>query len=99
MQAYQRRVIDNPRKDEVLRKLDSGHADGIPKTLKLEGSTRADCLIECERAFVWIEGKRDDWLSPSTKWDVTALSKTLISSPSCDLRSMSFPTGMNGVMA
>jgi hypothetical protein len=21
--------------------------------------------------LIWIEGKRDDWLSPSTKWDVT----------------------------
>jgi len=68
---YQRRVIDNPRKEEALRKLDAGHADGIPKELILEGSTHADCLIECEKAFVWIEGKRNDWLSPSTKWDVT----------------------------
>jgi hypothetical protein len=23
------------------------------------------------RAFVWIEGKRNDWLSPSIRWDVT----------------------------
>jgi len=68
---YRRRVIDNPRKEEALRKLDAGHADGIPNELKLEGSTHADCLIECEKAFVWIEGKRNDWLSPSTKWDVT----------------------------
>jgi hypothetical protein len=43
----------------------------IPRELKLEGSTHADCLIECEESFVWIEGKRNDWLSPSTKWDVT----------------------------
>jgi hypothetical protein len=35
----------------------------------LEGTTYADCLIECERAIVWIEGKRQDWLSPGTKWD------------------------------
>lgn len=68
---YQRRVTDNPRKEEALRKLDAGHADGIPKELILEGSTHADCLIECEKAFVWIEGKRNDWLSPSTSWDVT----------------------------
>jgi hypothetical protein len=68
---YRRRVIDNPKKEEALRKLDAGQADGIPKELKLEGSTHADCLVECEKAFVWIEGKRNDWLSPSTKWDVT----------------------------
>lgn len=35
----------------------------------LEGTTYADCLIECERAIVWIEGKRHDWLSAGTKWD------------------------------
>jgi hypothetical protein len=68
---YRRRVIDNPRKEEALRRLDAGLADGIRKELKLEGGTHADCLIECERAFVWVEGKRNDWLSPSTRWDVT----------------------------
>jgi hypothetical protein len=68
---YRRRVIDNPDKDEALRKLDAGDASGLPKELKLEGSTHADCLIDCARAFIWIEGKRNDWLSPSIKWDVT----------------------------
>ena len=63
--------IDNAGKEEALRRLDDGDAKGLPKELKLEGSTHADCLIECQRAFVWIEGKRNDWLSPSTKWDVT----------------------------
>jgi len=28
-------------------------------------------LIECERAVIWVEGKRNDWLDYSTKWDVT----------------------------
>jgi hypothetical protein len=37
----------------------------------LEGATYADCLIETERAVVWIEGKRNDWLSPATRWDVS----------------------------
>lgn len=68
---YQRRVIDNPEKDEALRRLDTGDAKGLPKDLKLEGCTHADCLIECTDAFVWIEGKRNDWLSPCLKWDVT----------------------------
>jgi hypothetical protein len=68
---YRRRVTDNPGRDEALRTLDDGDAKGLSKNLKLEGSTHADCLIECERAFVWIEGKRNDWLSPSIKWDVT----------------------------
>ena len=27
--------------------------------------------IDCRRAVVWIEGKRNDWLSPNIKWDVT----------------------------
>jgi hypothetical protein len=68
---YQRRVIEDPGKEEALRRLDAGDAKGLPKNLKLEGATHADCLIECERVFVWIEGKRNDWLSPSIKWDVT----------------------------
>jgi hypothetical protein len=51
--------------------LDAGHATGLSKNLKLEGATHADCLIECDRGFVWIEGKRNDWLSPSIKWDIT----------------------------
>src|SRR5205085_1318678 len=25
----------------------------------------------CERAVIWIEGKLNDWLSPSTTWDVS----------------------------
>ena len=68
---YQRRVIDNPGRDEALRRLDAGDPKGLSKELILEGSTHADCLIECTNAFVWIEGKRNDWLSPCIKWDVT----------------------------
>jgi hypothetical protein len=68
---YRSRVIDNPRKEDALRKLDSGQTGGIDPKLKLEGPTHADCLIECTQAFVWIEGKRNDWLSPSIEWDVS----------------------------
>jgi hypothetical protein len=69
-QEYRRRVIDNPQKAHALATLDTG-STSIPQELKLEGNTHADCLIECERACVWIEGKRNDWLSPSITWDVT----------------------------
>lgn len=68
---YATRVINNPAKQKALALLDGGTSEGVPKPLILEGSTHADCLIECERAFVWIEGKRNDWLSPCIKWDVT----------------------------
>lgn len=68
---YKRRVINNPRRDEALKTLDAGETKGVSRELILEGATHADCLIECTRAFVWIEGKRNDWLSPCTKWDVT----------------------------
>jgi hypothetical protein len=70
-QEYARRVINNPKKQWALALLDGGTCEGVPKELILEGSTHADCLIECERAFVWIEGKRNDWISPCIKWDVT----------------------------
>jgi hypothetical protein len=68
---YQRRVISNPRKQEALDKLDQGESRGLDPRLRLEGATSADCLIECERAIIWIEGKRNDWLDYSTTWDVT----------------------------
>jgi hypothetical protein len=55
----------------AIAALRDGRRSAAPASLCLEGSTHADCLIECERAFVWIEGKRFDWLSPSTTWDVT----------------------------
>jgi hypothetical protein len=58
-------------RDEVERALASlADKKSIPRRLVLEGKTHADCLIECEHAFIWIEGKRLDWLSPSTTWDV-----------------------------
>lgn len=57
---YKRRVIENPARDEALRRLDAGQASGVPRELILEGSTHADCLIECANAFVWVEGKRND---------------------------------------
>lgn len=68
---YATRIVNNPAKERALALLDGGTSTGVPKALILEGCTHADCLIECERAFVWIEGKRNDWLSPCIKWDVT----------------------------
>lgn len=67
---YARRV-SHPQRDAVLRRLDAGDASGIPAQLRLEGDSCCDCLIECEHAFVWVEGKRNDWLSTSTTWDVS----------------------------
>jgi hypothetical protein len=60
-----RRVGDRNRVERALA------TKTIPRDLILEGKTCADCLIECERAFIWIEGKRHDWLASSTKWDVS----------------------------
>jgi|SRR6267378_4471356 len=68
---YDRRVIKNPRRADALAKLDAGDSQGTHRRLILEGKTAADCLIECERAVIWIEGKRNDWLDYSTTWDVT----------------------------
>ena len=70
--AYRTRVIENPARDTVLAQLDHGAVPaGIDSQLVLEGSTRADCLIECEHMVIWIEGKRNDWLAYSTTWDLT----------------------------
>jgi hypothetical protein len=41
----------------------------LPRGLSLESSTHADCLIKCEKVIIWIEGKRFDRISFSTKWD------------------------------
>jgi hypothetical protein len=56
-------------RDQVLRAYTDGSS--LPREYVLEGPTHSDCLIECEDAFIWIEGKRNDWLSPSTTWDVS----------------------------
>jgi hypothetical protein len=50
---------------EIVRRADSGDA----RLKVLEGTTYADCLIDCEGALIWVEGKRTDWLSPGTTWD------------------------------
>jgi hypothetical protein len=65
------RVSENKSVSRALAQLDVGRSDHLPRKLVLEGKTHADCLIECEEALIWIEGKRFDWLSPSIKWDVT----------------------------
>jgi hypothetical protein len=64
-------VADHPRRDAVLQQLDGGVCAVAPAILTLEGETCADCLITCEHAVIWIEGKRNDWLAPSTEWDVS----------------------------
>ena len=68
--AYRDRVLENPARDQALAALARGESS-IPKDLVLEGPTRADCLIECERCVIWIEGKRNDWLAPGMKWDIS----------------------------
>jgi hypothetical protein len=65
---YHQRVIANPHRDAARQLLARGDTS-IPPRLKLEGPTHADCLIETERAVIWIEGKRNDWLAPATTWD------------------------------
>ena len=68
--ALRQRVADRVRVEEALASLAAEKVE-IPRDLVLEGNTHADCLIDCEHVLIWIEGKRDDWLSQSTKWDVT----------------------------
>lgn len=63
-----KRVADQAKVREAIEALKAGKAPA--REFVLEGRTHADCLIECEHALIWIEGKRFDWLSPSTTWDV-----------------------------
>jgi hypothetical protein len=70
-QVLRQRVSDPARVRDALGLLATGTTKGLLRALKLEGPTHADCLIECANALVWIEGKRFDWLAPSTEWDVT----------------------------
>lgn len=68
---YRARVLENREREASLQALDRGERKGVQRKLILEGETSADCLIECERMVIWIEGKRNDWLDYSTTWDVT----------------------------
>jgi hypothetical protein len=68
---YRARVIENPGNAAALKQLDRGETSGLEAKLSLEGPTSADCLIECDRTIIWVEGKRNDWLDYSTTWDVT----------------------------
>jgi hypothetical protein len=68
-QEYKR--VNHPRVREVLTKLDCGDATSVPRELRLETASCCDCLIECQSAVIWIEGKRNDWLSSGTEWDIT----------------------------
>lgn len=65
------RVLSHPGREQALTNLRQGSTTGIPTKLRLETATHADCLVETERVVMWIEGKRNDWLDPSTTWDVT----------------------------
>jgi hypothetical protein len=67
---YRHRVLENPEREQALAALARGRSP-IPRDLVLEGPTHADCLIECERCVIWIEGKRNDWHGTGTKWDVS----------------------------
>jgi len=60
----------HPKREKALEVLKAGARKGVPEKLILEGSTKADCIIECTHAVIWVEGKRNDWLTPSTTWDV-----------------------------
>jgi hypothetical protein len=62
------RVKDQNAVHEAIENLKAGKAPR--KGFGLEGPSHADCLIECEHMFLWIEGKRFDSLDPSTTWDV-----------------------------
>jgi hypothetical protein len=65
------RVIDDPEREQIVARFERGDLKRLPASMTLEGPSHADCLIECRRALIWVEGKRHDWLSPSTTWDVT----------------------------
>lgn len=65
------RVADKSVVAEAILALKEGRRSQVPASMVLEGPTHADCLIECEHTVLWIEGKRFDWLSSSTTWDVT----------------------------
>jgi hypothetical protein len=66
---FRDRVADRIEIDKALSTLRSGV---LPRPrFILEGKTHCDCLIECKKTFIWIEGKRNDWLDPSIEWDVT----------------------------
>src|SRR2546430_9241925 len=58
------------KREKALESLRKGVRQNVPGKLILEGPTRADCVVECTRAVIWVEGKRYDWISPSTTWDV-----------------------------
>jgi len=64
------RLADHTAVKVIINKLLSSiESVRLPPRYRLEGSTYADCLIECEKAIIWIEGKRFDRISFSTKWD------------------------------
>jgi hypothetical protein len=69
-QECTRRLRTCRNKEGILAALDADKPSRIPAQIKFETGTHADCLIRCEKAIIWIEGKRHDWLSPSTKWDI-----------------------------
>jgi hypothetical protein len=70
LDELRQRVADEGAVQQAIASLSAGKP--IPKgNLVLEGDTNCDCLIHCEHALIWIEGKRFDYLSPSTTWDVS----------------------------
>ncbi len=67
-EELRRRAANRERVQNAIAGLTSRGANELGN-LKLEGATHADCLIECENAFLWIEGKRTDWISPGITYD------------------------------
>lgn len=67
--ALGNRVIEHPGREDAVTRLEAGKRKGISRKLILEKATACDCLIECKNAFIWIEGKFNDCISPGTTWD------------------------------
>lgn len=68
----QKRVANRAKVRKAIEVLKSDtNPPRVPRDLILEGPSHADCLIECDHAYIWIEGKRYDWIAPSTTWDVS----------------------------
>ena len=69
-QEYEKRLSNSKLTEAALLQLSLGNTKGVNKKLIFEGKTNADCVLECEHSIIWVEGKRFDWLTPSTTWDV-----------------------------
>ena len=63
------RVAQAEAQKEALDQLERlGAVDSLRKWWAFEGFTTVDCVLETDKALLFIEGKRKDTLSPSTEW-------------------------------